>query len=87
MEFRGKLVQFEISGRDIREIRDPMSGLLTSGCLGAGFRGYSERFQQRFLLAGGVFEQGSGVYWSPATPSLLVSFLSPRFPTYPRMQD
>lgn len=54
MEFRGKLVQFEISGRDIREIRDPMSGLLTSGCLGAGFRGYSERFQQRFLrwLAG-----------------------------------
>lgn len=54
MEFRGKLVQFEISGRDIREIRDPMSGLLTSGCLGAGFRGYSERFQPRFLrwLAG-----------------------------------
>lgn len=54
MEFRGKLVQFEISGRDIREIRDPMSGLLTSGCLGAGFRGYSERFQARFLrwLAG-----------------------------------
>lgn len=46
MEFRGKLVRFEISGRDIREIRDPMSGLLTSGCLGAGFRGYSERFQR-----------------------------------------
>lgn len=49
MEFRGKLVQFEISGRDFREIRDPMSGLLTSGCLGEGFRGSSERFRPRFL--------------------------------------